>query len=292
MTGGQPTSQIPTPNEGCPAHEHVVTVLESLRDQSSEPASWSTICWGPAVSAEVFDEERRAWIAGHAGVWMFQKRRAELLGKRLRARRRAKVGARPDPHDDQVTPPLLFRTASTSTGALESGIATAVAVVAPIGWPLGRLASTWIAKLIPEQLQSYPIVALAWAAVISGAPLPLLYNPNPTLTSAVLVPWLLAQVPATFASAAAYGVLEGWLAIDGASQWWPLTPAQRDIDDRLLLGPEPVSMPTLLDPTPTPTRLPTDALPVLDGGRRRSTGCASQTQQSSRLWASSGTSSR
>lgn len=33
MTGGQPTSQIPTPNEGCPAHEHVVTVLESLRDQ-------------------------------------------------------------------------------------------------------------------------------------------------------------------------------------------------------------------------------------------------------------------
>lgn len=214
------------------------------------------------MSAEVFDEERRAWIAGHAGVWMFQKRRAELLGKRLRARRRAKVGARPDPHDDQVTPPLLFRTASTSTGALESGIATAVAVVAPIGWPLGRLASTWIAKLIPEQLQSYPIVALAWAAVISGAPLPLLYNPNPTLTSAVLVPWLLAQVPATFASAAAYGVLEGWLAIDGASQWWPLTPAQRDIDDRLLLGPEPVSMPTLLDPTPTPTRRPTDALPV------------------------------
>lgn len=33
MTGGVPTSQIPTPNEGCPAHEHVVTVLESLRDQ-------------------------------------------------------------------------------------------------------------------------------------------------------------------------------------------------------------------------------------------------------------------
>ena len=57
------------------------------------------------MPAEVFDEERRAWIAARAGIWMFQKRRAELLGKRIRARSRAKVGARPDPHDDQVTRP-------------------------------------------------------------------------------------------------------------------------------------------------------------------------------------------
>jgi hypothetical protein len=48
------------------------------------------------------------------------------------------------------------------------------------------------------------------------------------------------------------GDLGGWLTIDGSSDWWPLTPAQRDVDDMLILGPDSASMPTLLDP-PTPT---------------------------------------
>jgi hypothetical protein len=86
--------------------------------------------------------------------------------------------------------------------------------------------------------------------VLSGAPLPLLYDPSPWLTSTLIIPWLLAQVPATFA-AAAYGALEGWLAIDGSSDWWPLTPAQRDVDDNLILGPAP--LPMLLDPAATNT---------------------------------------
>lgn len=33
MGGGIPTSHIPTPDAGCPAHDHVVAVLESLRTQ-------------------------------------------------------------------------------------------------------------------------------------------------------------------------------------------------------------------------------------------------------------------
>lgn len=214
------------------------------------------------MPAEVFDEERRAWISARAGIWMFQKRRAELLGKRIRARSRAKVGARPDPHDDQVTAPLVFRTSSTTTGALETGVVAAIAAAAPIGWPLGRMLYAAIIGLIPERLQSYPIAALTWAAVLSGAPLPLLYDPSPSLTSTLLIPWLLAQVPATFAAAAAYGVLEGWLAIDGSSDWWPLTPAQRDIDDTLILGPTPVSMPTLLDPASPASTRSADAPPV------------------------------
>lgn len=200
------------------------------------------------MPAEVFDEERRAWIAARAGIWMFQKRRAELLGKRIRARSRAKVGTRPDQHDDQVTPPLVVRTSSTPTGALETGIAAAAALAAPIGWPIGRSLYATIVRLIPERLQSYPIAALAWTAVLSGAPLPLFYDPGPTLSSTLIIPWILAQIPASFAAAAAYGVLEGWLAIDGSSDWWPLTPAQRDVDDTLILGPDPLPMPTLLDP--------------------------------------------
>lgn len=34
MEGATPTSQIPSPSDaGCPAHDHVVTVLESIRTQ-------------------------------------------------------------------------------------------------------------------------------------------------------------------------------------------------------------------------------------------------------------------
>jgi hypothetical protein len=201
-----------------------------------------------------YDEERRAWIAAHAGIWMFQKRRAEILAKRIRARSRATVGARPDPHDDQVTPAVFFRTSTTTTGAVEYLVVTAAVVLAPLGWPAGRLLSGLLVRLIPDRLQSYPIVALAWAAVISGLPLPLLYNPAPTLTSIVLIAWFTGQLPAAFAAAACYGILDGWLAIDGASSWWPLEPAQREVNAALILGPAPVVMPTLLDPPRSATR--------------------------------------
>jgi hypothetical protein len=79
-----------------------------------------------------------------------------------------------------------------------------------------------------------------------------------SLSGTLIIPWILAQIPATFATASAYGVLEGWLAIDGSSDWWPLTPAQRDVDDNLILGPAPLPMPTLLDPAATTNR-PDDA---------------------------------
>lgn len=52
------------------------------------------------------------------------------------------------------------------------------------------------------------------------------------------------------------------MAIDGSSDWWPLTPAQRDVDDTLILGPAPVSMPTLLDPAPSKGNRSSDALLV------------------------------
>ncbi|MGV7254580.1 hypothetical protein PJI20_10135 [Mycobacterium kansasii] len=200
----------------------------------------------------MFDEQRRAWIAAHAGILLFQKRRAELLGKRIRAAERARIGARPDPHDDQVTPPLVFRTASTSTGAVESVLVAVCAVAAPLGWSLGRLLYDWITTLIPHKLQAYPIPALIWVSVLSGAPLPLLFDPAPGLWSMLVMPWLLAQIPATFLAAGVYGVLEGWLAVDGSTDWWPLTPAAPEVDDDLLLGPAEVAMPTVLDAVPAP----------------------------------------
>jgi hypothetical protein len=73
------------------------------------------------------------------------------------------------------------------------------------------------------------------------------------------VPWLLAQVPATFAAAAIDGVLEGWLAIDGSTDWWPLTPACEDIDDTLIFGAAGIPMATVLDAITEP---PDDADPL------------------------------
>lgn len=201
------------------------------------------------MPADVFDDQRRAWIATHAGIFVFQKRRAELLGKRLRARARERTGVRPDPHDDDVRPGILFRKPA-DTGWWEKTIVIAAAIAAPIGWPVGRLSYLRIVQLIPDTLRAYPIPAMIWAGVVSGAPLVLFYDPAPSLWSALLVPWLLAQVPASFLAAGVYGVLEGWLAVDGSSHWWPMAPAAQEIDDLLFLGPMDLPVPTLLDPEP------------------------------------------
>ena len=198
------------------------------------------------MRADIFDDQRRAWIAAHTGVFLIQKRRAELLGKKIRAHTRAQVGARPDPHDDQVTLPLAFRCTSTTTGALESALVSVCALAGPAGWPAGRAVYALLVGLIPDRLRAYPIPALLWAAVLCGAPLPL-YEPSTNLWSMIIVPWLLAQLPATFLAAGIYGVIEGWLAVDGSTDWWPLTPIAGDVDDDLILGRAEVSMPTLLD---------------------------------------------
>jgi hypothetical protein len=111
-----------------------------------------------------------------------------------------------------------------------------------------------------------------------------------SLSGTLIIPWILAQIPATFATASAYGVLEGWLAIDGSSDWWPLTPAQRDVDDNLILGPAPLPMPTLLDSAATNTR--PDPPAYRDDGPHRSTGRGYPSPQRSRRSEPCGTSPR
>ena len=54
------------------------------------------------VRPDRFDEMRRAWIAAHQGTSTIQRRRAEVLGRDVRARQRAVANAVPDPHDDTV----------------------------------------------------------------------------------------------------------------------------------------------------------------------------------------------
>ncbi|MBB3753631.1 hypothetical protein FHT44_006153 [Mycolicibacterium sp. BK634] len=171
-----------------------------------------------------FDDVRRRWIARHQHSFLFQKRRAELLARTMRDRASERSGARVDPADDDVMHPLLLRAARTPYAGVDALIVGVVAMLAPIGWPAGRLLYGAIVGLIPVTLRSYPVAALLWAAVAVGVPVPLLYTPGPTLGTALLAPWLLAQVPATLLAAGMYGILEGWLAVDGARDWWPMRP--------------------------------------------------------------------
>ncbi|MCA2304829.1 hypothetical protein JF770_14770 [Mycobacterium intracellulare] len=217
------------------------------------------------MSADIFDDQRRAWIAAHAGIFVFQKRRAELLAKKIRARTRSHVGARPDPHDDVVALPLLMRSATSASGSFEATLALTCAVIAPLGWPAGKIGYRLIVTLIPERLRAYPIPALLWGAALAELPLPF-YAPSPSLWGELITPWLLAQLPATLLTAAVYGVLEGWLAVEGSSDWWPLTPEAVEVDDDLILGPT-LPMTTVLDPLPDPD--PTRRIPPSLHARRR-----------------------
>ena len=72
-----------------------------------------------AMPADRFDEMRRAWIAAHQGASTIQRRRAELLGHRVRSRQRHLATAVPDPHDDTVLPPLGLRTAHSQAARVE-----------------------------------------------------------------------------------------------------------------------------------------------------------------------------
>lgn len=173
-----------------------------------------------------FDEVRRRWIARHQGTYVFQKRRAEVLARQTRDRATAKSGARVDPADDDVIHRFMWRGHQTVYAQRDAAVIGALAVLAPLGWPLGFGIYRMTLRFIPEGIRSYPIAAFMWAAVATGLPMAAFYSSQGSLTTVVLLPWLLAQVPAALLAAGAYGILEGWLAVDGSQDWWPMRPPQ------------------------------------------------------------------
>jgi hypothetical protein len=179
-----------------------------------------------------FDEVRRRWIARHQHTFIFQKRRAEILARRIRDRAAHNSGARVDPADDDVIHPLLARAVKTTYAGIDLVVVLVCAVVVPVGWLVGKGLYHAAVRLIPDRLRSYPVAAFMWAAVVVGSPLVLLYRPAETLAGTLLLPWLLAQAPAGLLAAGMYGILEGWLAVDGARDWWPMRPPpERDEAD-------------------------------------------------------------
>src|SRR5258705_8031572 len=122
-----------------------------------------------APSQDRFDEMRRAWIAAHRGASAIRRRRAELLGRKVRARQRATATAVPAPHDDTVIPPLWLRAANSPASQLELLGVLAAAVLAPLGWLAGWMLKQVVTQLIPGILRAYPVAALLWAGAAPGS---------------------------------------------------------------------------------------------------------------------------
>lgn len=174
--------------------------------------------------ADRFDEVRRKWIARNQRTFIFQKRRAEILARQIRDRATENSGARVDPADDDIVGPFLLRSHRTVYAAVDAVIVGVAAALAPLGWPAGRALYGLTVRLIPDRLRSYPVAAWAWAAVATGLPLPLLYRPADSIAGTVLLPYLVGQIPAAALAAALCGVMNGWLAVAGARDWWPMRP--------------------------------------------------------------------
>lgn len=177
-----------------------------------------------------FDDVRRKWIARHQHTFIFQKRRAEILSRQIRDRAQENTGARVDPADDDIIHPMWARPPETIYAAVDWIIVLTAALLAPIGWIAGRGVYVFTIQLIPDTLRSYPIAAFMWGAVAVGFPLPIVYGlayaDNNSFTATVIVPWIVAQMPATLLAAGIYGIVEGWLAVDGSRDWWPMRPPE------------------------------------------------------------------
>ena len=207
------------------------------------------------AGSDRFDEVRRAWIAAHQGVSTIQRRRAELLGRKVRARQRAVAAAVPDPHDDTVIPPLWLRTTKSPASQVELLVVVLAALLLPVGWLGARLLNRAVTQLIPGTLRAYPIATLLWSGAALALCIVAFYNPGRTLTQIVVTPWVCAQVAAVPFTTGIYGIAEGWIAVPGSDQWWPLTPPKRPMtaeDATLMLGPYDTTEPGLLDAHPLP----------------------------------------
>lgn len=199
------------------------------------------------VMPDRYDELRHEWISEHAGIWNIQKRRAELLNRQIRKRIRMAAGARPSPYDDNVMHPHWARRGSTVEIIIERFVIGLCAVLAPLGWLAGRLLYEYTVRFIPGRLRAYPVPALLCSAVGIGTITALLYSPDGTLAGTVIAPYVLAQIPAAFAAAGIYGILNGWLAVDGSASWWPVTPPPLPVDLTLPLGPDDLTAPSVFE---------------------------------------------
>lgn len=204
-----------------------------------------------------FDDVRREWIAFRQGDSLIQRRRAEQLGRIVRKRQRIQTVAVPDPHDDTVLPPIYLRQARSLASRLEVVAVLVLAALLPVGWPAGVLLKKSIVSLIPDTLRGFPIAALLWSGVGLGVltllVYQLVYDPAGSFGQVAVLPWVAVQLAAVPFVAGVYGVLEGWLAVEGSDRWWPLTPVKQPLtaeDAVAILGAYDITGPGVIDARP------------------------------------------
>ena len=204
-----------------------------------------------------FDDVRREWIAHRQGDSLVQRRRAEQLGRIVRRRQRIHTVAVPDPHDDTVVPPIYLRQARSVMSKLEVAAVLMLAVLLPVGWPAGVLLKKAIVSQIPDTLRGFPIAALLWSGVGLGVltllVYQLVYDPAGSFGQVAALPWVAVQLAAVPFVAGVYGVLEGWLAVEGSDRWWPLTPVKQPLtaeDAVAILGAYDITGPGVIDARP------------------------------------------
>lgn len=201
-----------------------------------------------------FDDVRREWIAYHQGWSTIQRRRAENLGRIVRKRQRIRTSAVPDPHDDTRIDPLWMRAVKSRAAHAELAFVVAAAVVVPIGWAAGWVLKAVLVNLIPHTLRGFPVAAMLWGGAGLGALTllisQLVYDPAGSFGQVAVLPWLGLQLVMIPMVAGIYGIAEGWLAVDGSDQWWPLTPVKRPItaeDAAAILGAYDMTAPGVVD---------------------------------------------
>ncbi|CAM3426630.1 hypothetical protein [Tsukamurella hominis] len=195
-----------------------------------------------------YEPTRADWIANHAGPFAFQKRRAEIMWKNIRQAQRANAGVEPNVRAEVVTQAFAYRKHATVVDGVEAAVIAVAAVCAPIGWAGGRLLYKAIERRIPDQLPSYPITLLLWCNVLVGLAVLVAMPTSGGLGTVILGGWLLAQLPAVFLAAGIYGILEGWLAVDGSTDLFPVGYA--DEERRIYEAPPMLSSPADLDDHP------------------------------------------
>ena len=81
----------------------------------------------------------------------------------------------------------------------------------------------------------------------------LAYDPAGSFGQIVVLPWVCVQLAAIPTVAGIYGIAEGWLAVEGSDQWWPLTPQRRPLtaaDAAAILGAYDMTGPGVVDARP------------------------------------------
>ncbi|WP_454793802.1 hypothetical protein [Mycolicibacterium lutetiense] len=207
----------------------------------------------------VFAEKRASWILRNAREYGFQRRRGELLKLEFDDLNRHMAGVDFNMHYQGITERLYLRSNTSRAAIKELIVVVGCAVLFPLAWPLGRLLYRWMAQRIttsPKTADSIPITALAWI----GAALMLLGSIviDPGSASSfmwvLLLPWIMVQGAGTFLMASVYGVLEGWLAVPGSTDWWPAPPPAAMTKKAV---PNEASSPkTLASPKPRPRQGP------------------------------------